>query len=79
MDDRCFGYTIYKNPSDVPNHYVMRGWDIEDGTMVPASEAIAVPVTDLALATLRQSLLDMGLVCMGRQPDDDPVILEVWI
>lgn len=76
---RCFGYTIYQNPSDVPGHYVMRGWDIEGGETIHSAEAIAVPVSDLALATIRCNLREMGLTCIGRQADDDPVILEVWI
>jgi hypothetical protein len=77
--DRRFGYTIYKNPKDQPGQYVVRGWDIEDGDVVMADDAITMPISDKALDTLRETLIESGLYCIGRQPFDDPVIVESWV
>ena len=79
MDSRCFGYTIYENPSDEPGHYVVRGWDIEHGETIHSAEAIAVPISDFALKVLRETLREMGLVCIGKSEHDDEVIVESWI
>lgn len=79
LKNRYFGYTIYKDPSDVPGHYVVRGWDIDDGLTIPAPDAIAIEISDGSLKVLRESLTEMGLICLGRRDGDDPVILEVWI
>lgn len=76
---RCFGYTIYKNPSDIPGHYVMRGWNIEGGKNVHSREAVALPINDESLALLRKVLWEKGMICLGRRPEDDPVIVETWI
>lgn len=78
-EGRRFGYTIYRNPSDFPGKLVVRGWDIEDGKTAMAPDAIAVDDTEVALQTLRASLDEQGLVCIGRHVMDDPVILETWI
>jgi len=77
--ERCFGYTIFKDPKDAPGHYVVRGWDIEAGRTIHSAEAIATPISDKALAALRQSLVEMGLTCVNRQLDDDPCIVESWV
>jgi len=76
----CFGYTIFKDPKDAPGHYVLRGWDIgEGGEVLHTAEAVATPISDLALETLRKTMIEMGLICFPRSPDDDPVIVESWI
>jgi hypothetical protein len=79
MPDRRFGYTIYKNPSDHPGMYVMRGWDVEDGKTVMSDEALCMPISEFALEILRTTLGNQGLFCIGRQSMDDPVIVETWI
>jgi hypothetical protein len=78
-ENRAFGYTIYKEPRDAPGYYVVRGWDIESGDVVLHEDAIAVPLSDIALAVIRESLLEGGLVCLGREDGDDPQILESWV
>ncbi|MBA3240044.1 MAG: hypothetical protein H0T60_02310 [Acidobacteria bacterium] len=68
-------YAIYERPSDYPNHYVVRRWDVYEG--VPA----AVPAWDAKLAdTLEGARAELppGLDCLGRDPVD-PVIVEVWL
>ena len=74
------GYTIYENPSDVPGFYVMRGWVMmDDGTPQCALEAAATPVGAQGLEALRAILRSQGRVNMGREQNDDPVIVETWI
>ena len=73
-----FGYTIYKNPSDAPGMYVLRGWSVENGETLFAP-AVATPISDAALAAMRKAMIEHGMICVGRQPEDDPVIVESWI
>ena len=68
-------WTVYDHPSDHPNGYVARAWEIEPGRYVPTSTAI---VAD-DLETLRAMLRDEGLMCFKRHATDDPVIIEVWL
>ena len=79
-EGRCFGYTIYKNPEDCPNCYVVRGWNITDaGVELEPEASIATEMTDKALEVLRQSFREMGLSRINRNVLDDPVILESWV
>lgn len=70
-------YVIYDHPRDYPDHFVLRAWDVAGSVPVPIPEL----QTRLA-ATLdeaRGHLPPDWLVNIGRQPDDDVAILEVWI
>jgi len=31
------------------------------------------------LGEVRQRMRNLGLVCLTRHPEDDPVIVEVWL
>jgi len=74
------GHTIYNRPKDLPDHYVVRGWKaMPDGTVQHKLVAMVAPPTEVGLALLRDGLTYMGLTNIGRQPEDDPVILESWI
>jgi hypothetical protein len=73
------GYTIYRNPKDAPGKYVLRGWRIEDGKSLASPDAIAVEISDEALSVLRETMQELGLTCLGRVPEDDPVIVETWM
>ena len=67
-------WTIYDHPADYPEWFVARPLIIRPKTAGP------VPMHLIAkdLDTLR-TLLPDGLTRLGRQTDDDPVILEVWV
>lgn len=68
-------WTIYKHPKDYPDSYVARLWEADaGGPRMTASVVIAS-----SLEFLREQMMDMGLVKLDRQPDDDPVIVEVWL
>jgi hypothetical protein len=73
-----FGYTIYRNPSDSPGTYVLRGWEIMSGVVV-YGPGVAMPETDEALEALRRTMELEGRICLARSPSDDPVIVESWI
>jgi len=77
---RLGGFTIYRNPSDRPGMYVLRGWGAVDGKVVPNEHSVEWPDTDEAgLAYVRNFLRGKGLTCLGRSKFDDPVILETWL
>lgn len=61
---------VYKNPSDYPDKYIARLWDLDKPT-----EFIAVKDT---LEEIR-SAIPCRFVNNGRRPNDDPVIVEVWV
>lgn len=66
-------WVVYAHPLDCPDKFVARRWLATD----PPSPTTDRKVAD-DLETLRQSL-PIGLVCLPRQPEDDPVIVETWI
>jgi hypothetical protein len=68
-------YTIYERPADYPHSYVVREWLIVRGRNGPVpGELVAVKDT---LGDARAAIPD-GLYNLGRQPGDDPVIVETW-
>ena len=68
-------YTIYRNPRDYPGKFVLRASSIFPGRVVPDDEPMRVADT---LADARCAL-PRGLINSGRQPTDDPVIVETWL
>lgn len=64
-------WTIYDHPRDFPNNYVARRFELEQ----PTSDVIL----SSDLESLRAELMARGLVCLTRNPADDPVILETWL
>ncbi|WP_034256828.1 hypothetical protein [Adhaeribacter aquaticus] len=70
-------YTIYEKPSDFPEYYVCRKHIVlDDGTTSPQMKVL---YKTKSVENIRATLQDMGLTCVGRQENDDPVILESWI
>jgi hypothetical protein len=69
-------WTVYKNPSDYPDKYVARRFDVDgDGPKPSASIIIAE-----SLEVLRETLeFELHLSCLDRSPGDDPVIVETWL
>lgn len=68
-------WTIYDHPSDVPDAFVARR------RVVVANGALVDPeaLCSTDLETLRAYFRRMGLYQMARSPEDDPVIIEVWM
>jgi hypothetical protein len=67
-------WTVYFNPKDFPGFFVARP------TIIRPKTSGHVPMHLMArdLATLR-TMLPGGLVRLERKPEDDPVIVEVWV
>lgn len=74
MTDALPIWTITENPSDHPGKFVARIWLVE-GRIVAATTGTYIADD---LETVR-AMLPAGLINIGRQPEDDPVIVESWI
>jgi hypothetical protein len=70
-------WTVYERPSDYPENYVARMFEV-DGTGPRATDSIIIAKS---LEQLREMLeFEMHLaVCIDRSPTDDPVVVEVWL
>lgn len=79
-------WTITKNPRDALKHqqrlglpnvdiYVARPHFLGDGWTAPLEYCRASP----DLQEIRKQMEARGLVCVPRDPDDDPVIVESWM
>lgn len=70
-------WTIYEHPSDFPHDFVLRRSVVLNLPPRVVHDAEPTALTD----TLEEarSYLPRGLFCLGREPADDPVIVEVWI
>ena len=68
-------YTIYKDPTDYPGHHVVREHKINDRLDVEISRLAYV------CSTLEQArkAVPAGCLRLGRMPEDDPCIVEVWV
>jgi hypothetical protein len=64
-------WTIYDRPSDFPHNYVARKFALDK----PTDDFIVSPNLD----ALRQIMVDKGLTCLTRSPQDDPRIVESWL
>jgi len=68
-------WTIYHNPSDYPGKYVARRFVVERGLGLKAAREVLIADTLEAI----RARLPPGLYCLGRQPGDEPQIVETWI
>ena len=68
-------HTIYGRPLDYPDEFVCRRWDERTGDVLDVGEPFARGRT---LDEVRRAL-PAGLVNIGRQPGDDPAIVESWV
>lgn len=64
-------YTIYHNPKDYPDMWVMRVHEVPGGARKDC-------VVENSLEKIRAHV-PMGLVCLARYDDDDPIIYETWL
>jgi hypothetical protein len=67
-------WTVYYKPKDYPYGYIARRFEIHPGESRPTKSTFMGET----LGDIRR-LMPPGLVCLARSPDDDPVIVEVWI
>lgn len=75
MTDTLIIFTIYKNPRDYPDSWVLRAHEVlRDGTTRPNHAAFIGPTLESVRAAVPPDK-----ICLGRLPADDPVIYESWI
>lgn len=67
-------WTIYERPTDYPDGFVVRRCVASKDGVVHDLEAQYAPTLEEA-----RKHIPPGLYNLGRQPDDDAVIVEVWI
>jgi hypothetical protein len=68
-------YAIFDSPRDFPGFFVVRGWTIGEGILVPDDKETAKVST---IEEAREAIPD-GLVQIEKSPFDDPAMAEVWI
>lgn len=70
-------WTLYERPSDHPHHWVLRGATVVPGGFVQDATAYLFHRREKAEAWMAQEY--PGLSFIGRSPDDDPVIVGVFL
>lgn len=68
-------WVIYDHPKDFPNSFVAREWLAS----VPEPQPTGHVMIGQDLEQIRGMLHSVGLVCLDRDENDDPVIVESWI
>lgn len=66
-------WTVTHNTSDYPQHYIARPSIVKPEVTALAAILMASTLTEL------RNILPIGLTCLPRQSEDDPVIVEVWL
>ena len=68
-------FTVYFDPSDYPGKYVVRGSTVlTEGALTDVEPLVVVDTYDEACAAIPP-----GLWQLMRSPDDDIVVVEVWL
>jgi hypothetical protein len=68
-------WVVYDHPSDYPEHYVARQHIVG----IAGDEATNRMMMAATLESIRTALGNLGLVCITRSEEDDPVIVETWL
>ena len=64
-------WTIYQSPSDYPDRWVLRAFDVPGG---PRQECVVCDTLDQVRACVPP-----GLFRLSRMPNDEPQIYETWL
>jgi hypothetical protein len=67
-------WTIYDRPSDHPEGYIARRFEVGGGNTVATPEILTGDIEDL-----RQAFWKAGLMKLKRQDGDEPQIVESWV
>jgi hypothetical protein len=69
------GWTLYMRPPDYPDHFVvLQWWVTAEGGLRTRSTAVVCNTLEEARAQVPP-----GTICMPRDEDDDPTVIETWI
>jgi len=70
-------WTVYDHPSDAPDCFIARRWEVRPGHHEPIrTEDVLRSQT---LEPLRRHFREHGLTCLPRQTGDDVNIMESWL
>jgi hypothetical protein len=69
-------WTVYDHPTDFPDTFVARRFEIRGGDEPFATSDVMVAMD---LEVVRLWLQENGWVCLGRYENDDPLIVETWV
>jgi hypothetical protein len=72
--DRLPMWAVYDHPADFPDSYVARKW-----LTLPKVSATDEKIICSSLDDIRDEMEARGLVCLMRNPQDDPCIVETWL
>lgn len=67
---------IYDHPRDLPAGFVVREWHVLASVVTPVVEPLGADLPSLAAA---RALIPSGMINIGRRPEDDARIVEVWV
>lgn len=67
-------YTLFKNPTDYPNKYVLRQFTLKGAEGIPSNTCLVAETREEI-----EKSIPKGLVWIERLPMDDKCILGVWI
>jgi hypothetical protein len=70
-------YTVYNSPTDYPDTYVVRRWEVVPPENEP--KAMEVFMIDADLKKIRSELSKKGLFKIPRDESDDQKIVETWV
>lgn len=70
-------WVIYDHPRDRPDLFVARRHEIADGASAPTDDHYAHK--DLEMLRWQIQEENPGCICIPRDPNDDPVIIETWL
>ena len=75
MADALTIWTVYDHPSDFPNGFIARRFEVDATGARPTDDVMR----SADLQPLRNILLDKGLTCLARNENDEPQIVESWL
>jgi hypothetical protein len=67
-------WTIYDHPKDFPNNFVARKFIVTGEVLATTSFILSD-----TLECIRDVMLGKGFVCLTRNDEDDPAIIETWL
>jgi hypothetical protein len=75
MADHLSIWTIYDHPSDFPDGFIARRWEITGNGEEKTDDVVKA----VELKSLQEHFAMRGLYRMPRYDEDDPVIVECWL
>lgn len=69
-------FTLYYKPSDFPNNYVLRGFDIKNGHVIPDKEPMMV---ENEVEPIHKKMTQDGKIFLYRDEQDASAILGSYI